>query len=86
MPRHKSGTIVRAKTKEEMGEHDWEKNSADEFIAPNGYVYIVQRFIPITHDDNEHNADAYECKSVQTGELIQLFPSEITTRPRDRGA
>lgn len=82
MPRHKKGTLVRAYTKEELGEEEWHKNSGDDFIAPNGYLWIVQRWIPVEHRDNEHDRDAYECKSVATGELVQLFPEEITTRMR----
>ena len=80
MPRHKRGTVVRAFTKEEIGECEWEKNSADEFIAPNGYLYIVEKFLHASHLENEHNQDAYLCRSIATGERIQLFPDEITTR------
>lgn len=80
MPRHKKGTLVRAYTKEELGEDQWEKNCAEEFIAPNGYLWVVQRWIPVYHYDNEHDANAYECKSLATGVVEQLFPNEITTK------
>ena len=86
MPRHKKGTVVRAYTKEELGEDLWTKNSSDEFVVPNGYLYIIERFIPTSHYDNEHDADAYECRSIATGELIQLFPHEITTTKEQRNA
>ena len=82
MPRHKKGTLVRAHTKEEMGAEEWARNSGDDFIAPNGYLWIVQRWIPVKHSANEHDRDAYECKSLATGALVQLFPEEITTRMR----
>lgn len=85
MPRHKKGTLVRAYTKEEIGEDQWVRNSAEGIIKPNGYLWVVQRFIPRTYWENEHNADAYECRSVATGAIEQLFPSEITTRPMKGG-
>jgi hypothetical protein len=80
MARHKAGTLVRAYTKEEIGDERWELNSADEFITPNGYIWIVQRFIPVRSPYNEHRRDAYECRAVATGVVTQLFPDEITTR------
>jgi hypothetical protein len=64
---------------EEIGEEHWKLNVAYEFIEPNGYLYIIQRYVPRGHRDNEHDKDAYECKSLATGELVQLFPHEITT-------
>lgn len=81
MPRHKKGTLVRAYTKEEIGEDEWVRNSAEGIIEPNGYLWVVQRFVPYGHKENEHSADAYECRSVATGVVEQLFPIEITTRP-----
>lgn len=82
MPRHKKGTVVRAFTKEELGAEKWSVNGADEFIEPHGYIWIVQRFIPLGHGDNEHHHDAYECRSIADGHVEQLFPQEITTRPK----
>jgi hypothetical protein len=80
MPRHKKGTLVRAYTKEELGEEKWDFHSADEYIVPNGYLWVVQRFIPAEYDENEFGANTYECKSLATGAVLQLFPEEITTR------
>jgi len=80
MPRHKKGTIVRAYTEEELGAEEWDANDGGKHIHPHGYIWIVQRWIPVTHPENEYNYDAYECRSVATGAVKQLFPKEITTK------
>lgn len=80
MPRHKKGTLVRAKTREEMGEESWNLNDCDDYITPNGWLYITNRFLHGRHGENKQGDDAYECRSIATGRTIQLFPEEITTK------
>lgn len=80
MPRHKRGTLVRVRTEEEVGEYKFDINNTREAVDDHGWLYTVVRFLPAHHGENEHEHDAYECKSLATGELIQLFPEEITTK------
>jgi hypothetical protein len=80
MPRHKRGTLVRVRTEEEVGEEQYGENSTKEMVEQHGWLYTVVRFLPAHHGENENSIDAYECKSLATGELIQLFPEEITTK------
>lgn len=81
MPRHKKGTLVRIRTEDEVGEYLWEKNSTGKEVRHGGWLYTIVRYLPIEHRDNEHRHPAYECKSIATGGLAQLFPEEITTCP-----
>lgn len=80
MPRHKKGTLVRLRTKKEMGDR-WDFLNTDEADPDNnGVLWVVQRFLPAKHGDNMFQQDAYECRSLSTGTTMQLFPGEITTR------
>ena len=81
MPRHKKGTLVRVLTPEEAGEGMWAKNSTEEYVEKYGWLHTVVRFLPREHGDSIFDCDAYECKSLDTGDLVQLFPDEITTKP-----
>lgn len=84
MPRHKKGTLVRVKGAHEA--EDWDRDDTADVVKNHGWLYIVERYLPNGYLQNEHTVDAYECKSIASGSLVQLFPCEITTKkekPRD---
>ena len=81
MPRHEKGTMVRIRSEEEQGEGQFDRNCTVDAIDEGGWIWIVQRFLHGHHRDNEYGFDSYECRSVATGDIIQLFPEEITTKP-----
>ena len=86
MPRHKKGTLVRLRTKEELGEDRWDFYNTEETDPDNnGCLWVVQRFLPAKHGDNTYQHDAYECRALSTGAISQLFPEEITTRSERNG-
>lgn len=78
MPRHKKGTLVRACTKEELDQSEWLE--LEDIVEEYGHIFIVQRFLKAGHSLSEYSEAAYECKSLSTGEPVQLFPHEITTK------
>jgi hypothetical protein len=80
MPRHKKGTLVRIRTEEEVGEYLWDQHDTKREVKLHGWLYSVVRFLPYNHADSEYAENAYECKSLSTGALAQLFCKEITTR------
>lgn len=81
MPRHNKGRCVRLRTKEEQGVGEFDKNSTQDAIDEGGWIWIVEEFVPAPKLGNDYGYDAYECRSVATGVIMQLFPDEITTRP-----
>ena len=83
MPRYKKGTMVRM-IDPFAHKTDDRREEASDMIASCGWLYVVERFLPAAHLSNEHGYDAYECKSLQTGSLEQLFPYEITTKKESK--
>lgn len=72
---------MRLLTLEEQGEWQFINNCTDDAIDEGGWIWIVQRFVPAESNYNDYSFDVYECKSIATGAIMQLFPKEITTRP-----
>ena len=78
---YEPGTAVRIKTKEEWTSRESRVESGiTEIIDNHGYIYTVIRFMPLSHPKNTEHYTHYVCKSFASGEEVNLFPEEITTK------